>query len=71
MRQRVLSGSVGLEFGQVGQQFVFFSQAREVVADHLVSPQRRFSACPQTDQHAGDDGAIGLNLDALRIVAQQ
>ena len=48
----------------MGQQFLFLGQAGEVVADHLVGPQRRLAARPQADEHAGDDRAIGLNLDA-------
>ncbi|MGH7484222.1 MAG: hypothetical protein ACREMY_01290, partial [bacterium] len=42
-----------------------------VVADHLIGSERRLAACPQADQQAGDDGAVGLNLDAIFAVAQQ
>ncbi len=55
----------------MGQQFVLARQAREVVADHLVGPQRRFTPGPQADQHASDDRAVGLNLDPLLTVAEQ
>ena len=53
------------------QQFVLLGQAREVVADHLVRSQGRLAARPQANQHARNDGAVGLDLDAHRIVAQQ
>ena len=55
----------------MSQQFFFAGQTREVVADHFVSAQRRFAPGPQTDQHAGDDRAVGLNLDPLLTVAEQ
>ena len=58
-------GVVFLQFGDVGQQFLFAGQAAEVEADHLVGPQRRLAARPEADQQAGDDRAVGLNLDAV------
>ena len=70
-RPRVARGVLFLQLGQVGQQFVLLGQTGEVMADHLVGPQRRLAARPQADEHAGDDRAVGLNLDAHRIVAQQ
>ncbi len=68
---RVRLGRLVLKLGQVGQEFVLFRQPREVIADHLVRPQRRLTARPQADEHAGNDGTVGLDLDAYRVVAQQ
>ena len=52
-------------------ELVFVSQAREVKADHFVGPKRWLLPCPQRNQHAGDDRAVRLNLDAILILAQQ
>ena len=34
-------------------------------------PQCRLTAGPEADQHAGDDCAVRLNLDAVLVVAEQ
>ena len=56
---------------QVCQQFLLAGPVHQVVADHLVGAQCRLTARPQTDQHAGDDRAIGLDTDTLGVIAQQ
>ena len=38
---------------------------------HFVRSQSRYAAGPRCDQHARDDGAVCLNLDAVLAVAQQ
>ena len=43
----------------------------QVVADHFVGAFGGATSCPEADQHAGDDRAIDLNLDPLRIRAQE
>ena len=53
------------------EQFVLVGHAGEIVADHLVCPQRRLAARPKTDQHTGDNRQICLNLDAHRVLAEQ
>jgi len=63
-------GGVGLQLGNVGQQFLLVGKAGEVIANHLVGSQRRLAAGPEADQHAGDDRHVGLNLDAHRVLAQ-
>ena len=70
-RTATVQTSWACKLGQMGQQFVLLRQTREVMADHLVRPQRRLAARPQADEHAGDDRTVGLNLDAHRIVAEQ
>src|ERR1700728_4168450 len=62
---------MGLELGQMSQQFLFAGQAREVVADHFVSAQRWLTPRPQADKHAGDNRTVRLNLDALLALAEQ
>lgn len=62
---------MSLQFGDVGQQFIFAGQPAEVEADRLVSSQRRLVARPETDQQARDDGTIGLDLNAVLAVTQQ
>ena len=64
-------GVLGFEFCNVCEQLVFAGQAAETEADHLIRSQRRFAARPEADQHAGDDRAVGLNLDAVFVVAQE
>ena len=54
----------------VSQQFFVIRHAAEVPADHFVSSQRWLSPRPQADQHAGDDCAVHLNLDAVLRMAQ-
>jgi len=55
----------------MGQQLVFARQAAEIVTDHFIRPLRRLTTCPQADQHAGDDSAVGLNFDAGLAMAQK
>ena len=55
----------------MGQQFLLIGPADEIEADHLVSPLGRLLASPKRDQQTSDDRAIGLNLDANRIGAEQ
>ncbi len=52
-------------------QLVFAGHPAEVKADHFVGSQCWLSACPQTDQHAGDDRAVRLNLDSLSVTTEQ
>ena len=47
------------------------SQPTKVVTDHLVRAKRRLAAGPKTDQHAGDDRHVRLNIDALGLGARQ
>ena len=62
---------LSFQFIQVTHQFVFAGPADEVETDHLVGAERRLAAGPQADQQAGDDGTIGLNLNAVLLAAQQ
>ncbi len=55
----------------MGHQLIFVRQTAEVETDHFVSSLRRLATGPQCDQHARDDRAVGLNLDAVLVVAQQ
>ena len=41
------------------------------MAEHLVRAKRRLAARPETDQHAGNNRAIRLDLDAVLAVAEQ
>src|SRR3981081_2901507 len=60
-----------LKFFQMRQQLLLVGPALEVEADHLEGPQRRLAARPESQQEAGDDGAIGLNLASPPGRAQQ
>ena len=62
---------VRFELGEMGQQFGFGGPTHEKIAQHLVRAPRRFAAGPEADQQAGNDRAVGLDLDPARIVAQQ
>ena len=62
---------VWLQLRDVGQEFLLISPAYQVIADHFVRPQGRLASCGQTDQHTGDDRAVGLNLNALGVVTQE
>lgn len=62
---------VRFELGNVRQQFLLVGPADEVVRDHLVGPQRRLAARVEADYEAGDDSAIGLNLNAPHVMAQE
>ena len=64
-------GVVGFQLFQVRQQLLFIRHACEVVANHLVRPERRLAPSPQADQHAGNDRAVRLNFDAVGRMAQQ
>ena len=59
------------ELRQVALQFVDHGPAQHLIAEHLVRPLGRLAAGPEGDQQAGDDRAVGLNLDAVLIVTQQ
>lgn len=68
-------GAAGLgrrrfEFFDVCEEFLFVGPALHVQTDHLISPQRRLLASPQTDQEADDDAAVGLDFDAHRVFTQ-
>ena len=55
----------------MGQELVLARQAAEIVADHLIRPLRRLAAGPKADEHTGDDGAVGLNLNAGLAVTEK
>ena len=43
----------------------------QVQAEHLEGPQRWLATGPEVDQQAGDDRAVGLDLDAHGVGAQE
>ena len=49
----------------VREQLVLIGDAAEVPADHFVSSKRWLTARLQADQHAGDDRAVHLQLNAV------
>ena len=53
------------------QQFVFVGPTHQVVAQHLVRTFGRLAAGPEVDQQTSDDRAVGLDLDPVRVIAQQ
>ena len=55
----------------MGQQFVFVGPTHQVVAQHLVRAFAGLAAGPEVDQQTGDDRAVGLDLDPVRVMAQQ
>jgi len=55
----------------VSQQFVEVRDSDEVPAEHLVRSQCRLLAGQQANQHAGDDRAVGLDVDAVSRTAEQ
>ncbi len=55
----------------MGEQFSLRSPADEVEADHLVGAFGGLTARVECDQQAGDDGTLGLDLDAHRVGTQQ
>ena len=59
------------EFRQVGVEFLDGGPALHDVAEHFVRAFGRLAAGPEGDQQAGDDRAVGLNLDAVLAVTQQ
>ena len=54
----------------VRKQLIVVGHAAEVPTDHFVRSASRLATCPEADQHASDDRAIGLNLDALLRLTQ-
>ena len=65
-------GAAGLdrrrfEFFDVRQELLFVGPALHVQADHLVRPQSRLLARPETDQQADNDATVGLDFDAHRV----
>ena len=62
---------VPLQLRNVCGKFLFARHAAEVKTNHLIRAQRWLAPSPQTDHHASNDRAIGLNLDAPLVVAQQ
>ena len=52
------------------QQFVGVGPAHQVIAPHLVRAFGRLAAGPEIDQQTGDDRAVGLNLDPVRVMTQ-
>ena len=59
------------EFCNVSHQLLFVRQATEVETDHFAGSLGRLTTGPQSDQHAGDDRAVRLKLDAVLVVAEQ
>ena len=59
------------QFRQMGFHLIRRGPAQHVEAEHLVRPFRGLAARPEGDQQAGDDRAVGLNLDAVLVVTQQ
>jgi len=55
----------------VRHQLFLIGEACEIEADHFVGAKCRLLAGPQRNQHARDDRAVGLNLDAILVVAEQ
>ena len=62
---------VVFELGHVSGDIVRRRPAHQQVAQHLVRAFRRLAARPERDQQAGDDRAVGLNLDPVLVVAEQ
>ena len=60
-----------VQFFDVSDQLVFVSHAAEVETDHFIRTKRWFFAGPQTNEQTGNDRAIGLNLDAVLVAAEQ
>ncbi len=52
-------------------QFFWARPSREEEADHLESPLGRLEAGVEHDQQTGDDAAIDLDLDAVRLGGQE
>ncbi len=59
------------QFRQMGFHLIRRGPAQQGEAEHLVRPFRGLAARPEGDHQAGDDRAVGLNLDAVLVVAQQ
>ena len=60
-----------MQFFDVLEQLLLAGQTGEIETDHLIRSQRRLLAGPQGDQQAGDDGQVGLDLDAVFTVTDQ
>ena len=56
---------------QMGLHLVGGGPAQHVEAEHLVRALGWFAARPEGDHQAGDDRAVGLDFDAVLVVAQQ
>lgn len=62
---------VRIQFFDVCNQLVLVRHPAEVETDHFACPKRSLLPCPQCNQHAGDNRAARLNLNAILILAQQ
>ena len=62
---------VVFELGHVSGDIVRRRPAHHQVAPHFLCAFRRLAARPERDQQAGDDRAVGLNLDPVPVVAEQ
>lgn len=60
-----------LQAVNVTAQFLFIGHAREVPTEHFIRTQGRLATGPQRDQHTGDNGRVGLQFDAVALVAQE
>ena len=60
-----------LQLREMGFDFVGAGPAQPVEAEHFVRPLRRLAAGPEGQHQADDDRAVGLDLDAVPVVAQQ
>ena len=56
---------------QVSFHLIRCGPAQHVEAEHLVRALRRLATRPEGQHQAGDDRAVGLNLDAVLVVTQQ
>lgn len=52
-------------------QVLLVGQAEEVEADHLAGPLGWFAAGVEAQEQAGDDRAVGLDLDPLLVLGDQ
>jgi len=52
-------------------QLVFIGHACEIPAQHFIRPQGGLAPRPQGNQHTGDNSRIGLQFDAVAVVAEQ
>ena len=60
-----------LQFFDVLHQLVLIGQTAEIEADHLVRAERTLLARPKGNQHAGNDRAVRLDLDAVLVMTQK
>ena len=68
---RYLSHKSLIERYELNRDEIYSLATNEIETDHFVGPLGRLAAGPEADQHAGDDGTIGLNLNAVLLTAQQ